>query len=99
VWGSVGDLKGIQIASYTWGLENITNSVIKAYAIWKGIKIMHLILFPFFTLLAKFEEFKIFHIKSVLNTSVDYWAKLGSRLSEGNCIVNGVRGVLPHTII
>jgi ribonuclease HI len=44
------------------------------------------------TLLAKFEEIKIFHIKREFNSYVDYWAKLRSRLNEGTIIINGVRG-------
>jgi ribonuclease HI len=45
----------------------------------------------FLALLSKFEEYSLFHIKWELNPCVDWWAKEGTYLEEGEAIVNGVR--------
>jgi hypothetical protein len=38
--GSLRDPKGNPITSYSWGLSNVSNNIVEAYALWEGVKIV-----------------------------------------------------------
>jgi hypothetical protein len=60
-----------------------------------GSNIFRCVMYRPLSLLKEFKQFSLFHIKRELNSSVDRWDKVGSRLKEGKIIFNGVKGSLP----
>jgi ribonuclease HI len=47
------------------------------------------------TLIDKFDEINLFHIKRVLNPHVDLWEKQGYRITQGEINLNNVKGFFP----
>jgi ribonuclease HI len=123
-----GDPRGNHIASFAWGLGNVSNNITKTYSLWKGVSIareeritklvvlqdsmiviwaiidrwtignnaLNVLISRIINLLAEFEEVAIYHIKHKLNSMADYWAQLGSHLSEGTLSKMGQEGSTPY---
>jgi hypothetical protein len=53
------------------------------------------VMYWYLSLLKKFDEFSLFHIKQELNYEDDKWARVGSRLEEGEFQINGNKLGLP----
>jgi len=53
------------------------------------------VLYRSLNILKEFKEFFLFKIRREFNLDVDRWAKVGSRLEEGEFVFNGVKRGLP----
>lgn len=71
----------------------VTKAIIKGSEV--GNNLLNIVLSRSITLLAEFEEVSIHHVKRELNINADQMAKLGSRLNEGEFVLNRVMSSLP----